>query len=167
MASKPAITPQLFDPLPGQFAIRTKDAGTFITARQFGGTEVDALITSSKIVEATEHFTFEGYLSPPTHIKTAGNYYVIAFGGGGMGGGPNDGLTFSTFDTVLPDNNWGFFEIHGPDSTGLFTITTITGNYVTAVDGGGQSTRAFHTDAVVASAWEQFYITKLGDLGQG
>ena len=167
MASKPAITPQLFDPLPGQFAIRTKDAGTFITARQFGGTEVDALITSSKIVEATEHFTFEGYLSPPTHIKTAGNYYVIAFGGGGMGGGPNDGLTFSTFDTVLPVNNWGFFEIHGPDSTGLFTITTITGNYVTAVDGGGQSTRAFHTDAVVASAWEQFYITKLGDLGQG
>jgi hypothetical protein len=167
VASKPAITPQLFDPLPGQFAIRTRNGGSFVRARLFGGTEVDALITPSQQFDSTGRFTFEGYLIAPTHIKTAGGYYVIAFGGGGIGGvPPNDNLAFNTFYTVFPADNWGFFEIHGPDSTGLFTITTLTGNYVTAVDGGGQSTSAFHTDAVKASTWEQFYITKVGDLGQ-
>lgn len=167
MASKTAITPHLLNTLPGQFAIRTRVEGSFITARGFGGTEVDALITPGQIVEATEHFTLAGYLTPPTNIQTADGHYVIAFGGGGMGAGPNDGLTFSTFDTALPDNNWGLFQIKGPDSNGMFTITTLTNNYVTAVGGGGKSTQAFHTDATTASGWEQFYITKLGDLGSG
>ncbi len=164
MASKTAITPHLFDVLPGQFAIRTRNWGSFVVGKDL--TEVDALTTPSQQLSAAATFSFEGYLSPPTHIKTFGHHYVLAFGGGGVGGvPPNDNLAFSTLYTVLPPDNWGFFEIHGPDSTGLFTITTLTGNFVTAVAGGGQSTSAFHTDATVASTWEQFYITSVGNLG--
>lgn len=163
MAPKTTITPRTFDTIPGQFAIRTKQDGTFVSARNL--TEVDALITPSQTVEASGYFIFEGYLTGPTHIKTfGGGYYVIAEQGGNFGAA-NELLTFSTIYTELPTTNWGFFEIHGPDSGGLFTITTLTGNYVTAVDGGGLSTRAFHTDAVTASTWEQFYITKIGNLG--
>jgi hypothetical protein len=162
VAPKTAIKPNLFDPLPGQFAIRTRNAGTFVTSKDL--TEVDALTTPSKVLNVNNRFSFEGYLSPPTHIKTYGGYYVIAEDGGGFTV-PNDLLTFSTIYTTYPTTNWGFFEIHGPDPTGLFTITTLTGNYVTAVDGGGQTTKAFHTNATVASTWEQFYITAVGNLG--
>ena len=164
VASETAIKPHLFDPLPGQFAIRTRNAGTFVSARLSGGQNLDALITPSKVLNVTNRFSFEGYLSPPSRLKTYSGNYVVAVGGGGIGASL-DLYTFYTIPTVPPTNNFAFFEIHGPDPTGLFTITTLTGNYVTAVDGGGQSTSAFHTDAVKASTWEQFYITAVGNLG--
>jgi len=47
----------------------------------------------------------------------------------------------------------------------MWTIETADNHFVTAVGGGGKSTRAFHTDATKPLAWEWFYLLKCGDLG--
>jgi hypothetical protein len=43
--------------------------------------------------------------------------------------------------------------------------TNNTGNYLTAVGGGGRTTDVLHTDAIRADAWEQFTFVDAGDGG--
>jgi hypothetical protein len=42
------------------------------------------------------------------------------------------------------------------------TIQTATGNYVTAVSGGGRTSDVLHTDATQAKDWERFRLIDLG-----
>ena len=167
MPPQTTVTPVIFEPPPSQFAIRTLVAKRFVTARLGGGQNLDALITIAQAVGPDEKFIIEGLFAPPTRFKTSGGFYVVAANGGGIGG--NTGEDIYTFTTAVADPGGGaWFEIHGPiPGRGIYTLTTFTGNYVTAVDGGGLATRAFHTDAVRPSTWEEFYITKVGDLGSG
>lgn len=43
------------------------------------------------------------------------------------------------------------------------SIQTNTGNYLTAVGGGGRTTDALHTDATRASTWEKFVLIDVGE----
>ncbi|MFN8489161.1 MAG: hypothetical protein U0350_16360 [Caldilineaceae bacterium] len=43
------------------------------------------------------------------------------------------------------------------------SVQTITGNYLTAIDGGGRSTDAIHTDATQIREWERFKLINLGN----
>jgi hypothetical protein len=43
------------------------------------------------------------------------------------------------------------------------TIQTNTGNYLTAVGGGGRTTDVLHTDATRASSWEKFVLIDIGE----
>lgn len=42
-------------------------------------------------------------------------------------------------------------------------IQTNTGNYLTAVGGGGRTTDVLHTDATRASSWEKFVLVDIGE----
>jgi hypothetical protein len=94
-------------------------------------------------------------------MLTAGTFLVSARGGGGIGAS-NDLETFQTEAGGLTPAT--LFVLGGLNANGTSTIKTATGNFVTAVGGGSQATRAFHTDATVASTWEQFYIAITGDV---
>jgi hypothetical protein len=158
--------PPDFGPLPGQFAIRNFLTNTLISARDGGHHSIDALVTDATAIGENERFFFER--TPPgwTVMKTANNYYVSASHGGGVGGNQDDTQTFQTERTALADD--AVFAVTGPNiSNGTTLIATFNHHFVTALGGGGKSTRAFHTDAVKASTWEQFYVLKCGDLGDG
>jgi hypothetical protein len=43
------------------------------------------------------------------------------------------------------------------------TIQTNTGNYLTAVGGGGRTSDVLHTDATKASTWEKFVLVDIGE----
>ncbi len=43
------------------------------------------------------------------------------------------------------------------------TIQTYTGNYLTAVGGGGRTTDVLHTDATRALSWEKFVLVDIGE----
>ena len=61
---------------------------------------------------------------------------------------------------------WETFELLEL-SPGIYALQTETGNYVTAVNGGGMGEAAnklpLHTDATRASTWEQFMLVPIGD----
>jgi hypothetical protein len=149
-------------PFPGQFVIRTFLTNNLVTARP-GNHSVDAIVSNATSIGPNEKFTLEES-GPPlgTTLRTASNFFVSARGNIGAAG---DTGTFQTEET-LPDNN-AKFTLAGPATNGSWTIRLLDGHFVTAVGGGGQATRAFHTDATVAKSWESFYILKTGDLGSG
>jgi hypothetical protein len=155
-----------FGSLPGEFTIRAYLKNTLLTARDGGHHSIDALVTSATSIGPNERFRLEGFQPDFTLIRTAGNFFVSARGAGGIGGnGSDDSQTFQTERTALADD--ALFRVEGPSAAGTFTIRTFNGHFVTALGGGGKSTRAFHTDATKALSWEFFYILKTGDLGSG
>jgi hypothetical protein len=157
--------PPAFGPLPGEFALKTYLRGTPVSARDGGHHSIDALITLPSVLGPYQKFRLESMQPDFTTFKTAGNYYVSARGGGGTGGSSDDSQTFQTERQIIADD--ALFRVDGPSANGTSTVKTWTGNFVTALGGGGKSTRAFHTDAVQARSWELFYLVKAGDLGDG
>jgi hypothetical protein len=157
--------PPAFGALPGDFAIRTYLKNTLLTARDGGHHSIDALMTGATSVGPNERFKMEGFQPDYTILRTAGGFYLTARGAGGIGGNDDDTQTFQTERTVLADD--ALFRLEGPGGSGTFTIGTFNGRFVTALGGGGKTTRAFHTDATRASTWELFYVLKGGDLGSG
>jgi hypothetical protein len=149
--------------LTGQFIIRTYKSNNLVTARDGGHHTIDALISSGTSPGANDKFTFD-VANSKVFLRTAGNYLLSAAQGGGVGAS-NDSATFQTERRELADD--ALFALDGPATNGAFTIATLDGHFVTAVGGGGHPTRAFHTDATVASTWEKFYLLKTGDLDSG
>lgn len=150
---------------PGQFIIKTYLKGSPITARDGGGHNSDALITSATTVGPNEKFELATYPEQLgfTFISftTSGGDFVTAVNGGGV---TDAAKAFDTTSSILSD--FALFSIGGPAGDGTYTISTRR-NYVTALGGGGKSTDAFHTDAAQTDTWEYFYILKSGDLGDG
>lgn len=150
--------------LSGKFLIRCYRGGNFVTATGGGHHSIDALISSATTPGPNEVFTINDSDNFKVFFFTAGNVILSARNGGGIGAS----LDTETFQTerieLAPD---ALFALTQAGQDGTFSIQTETGNFVTAVGGGGHPTRAFHTDATAASTWEKFYLLKTGDLGSG
>jgi len=155
----------VYGTVPGQFCIRTYLKNNPITARDGGHHSIDALVTNATSIGRNERFTIEKGFGPFTTLfKTSGGYYVSAIGGGGADTSL-DAQTFQTERTEVADD--ARFMLIGPSVGGQSWIRTFKGHFVTALHGGGISTRAFHTDATQGSTWEAFFLLKCGDLGSG
>jgi hypothetical protein len=144
----------------GQFIIKTYLKGNLITARDGGGHNRDALITSATTVGPNEIFQLETEQPDFIIFTTSGGDWVAAVDGGGATAAA---AAFDTTGRNLTD--FVLFRIDGPRGNGAYTIGTWRENFVTALGGGGKSTEAFHTDAIQANTWEYFYVLKSGDLG--
>jgi hypothetical protein len=138
--------------LPGEFAIRTWDKNTYLSGLPHTGT----VITAATTLGSTEKFKLTAYTPEFTIIQTTSNGFSVTVA-------PEGGLNLSQ---GIPENS--LFTLKGPMQTaGLFNILTRNGPFLSAVDGGGQTSNAFLTDVTVAQDWEAFWVVKSGDLGSG
>lgn len=153
---------------PGEFAFRTS-RGYYLTAVNGGGRPGDPTVTTSATAAgAWEKFKLSIASPPSPHDKTfqtSSGHYVTAVNGGGM--------TANVLHTdATQAKDWERFRvlylgIGVPSAPTYYAIQTIRGNYLTAVNAGGQSQDAVHTDATQIKGWEQFRIVKCGDPGSG
>lgn len=91
-------------------------------------------------------------------FRTKKGYYLTAIDGGGRSAAP----TIITAATSA--GPWEKFRIVVADpavTTFDKSFQTATGTYVTAVNGGGMTSDALHTDATQVRGWEQFRINNL------
>jgi len=154
-------TPQFTNSLPGEFAIRTRDI-YFFTARSGGGQSDDAITTSATTVEPNEKFKLTRGSAGFWTIQTLRGYYLSATGGS------SDDLHSLQTDLLHDQRDNALFRLVPFRGFPFrYSIQTFSGHYVTALDGGGRSTAAFHTDARKVSTWETFDFVKCGDLGTG
>jgi hypothetical protein len=108
-------------------------------------------------VEAQDNFSRGSFA-----LQTANGNYVTAVNGGGVGGSNEGSSPFHTDATHY--STWEHFVIVPVDEKLLnIALQTASGNYVTAVNGGGiggpnESPSVLHTDAISVRAWEIFYI---------
>ena len=91
-------------------------------------------------------------------IWTAGGYYFLSApdGGGHINNTAIQTEIHYAPGTILGD--WLKFTLWS-DSVGHFAFQTSGGNFITAVNGGGLSGNAIHTDATSIAAWEEFQVT--------
>jgi hypothetical protein len=137
---------------------------TYLAARDGGHHTIDAVVTTAATAGPYEKFTFQTFQPSYTLIKAAGGYYVSAIGAGCLGANHDETQILQTERTGLADD--ALFRMYATiPGYGAFTIQTYGGYYLTALGGGGKPTCAFHTDAVKASTWEYFWVSKCGDLG--
>jgi|tagenome__1003787_1003787.scaffolds.fasta_scaffold20937770_1 hypothetical protein len=176
-------------PLPGKFAIHTYN-NYRLTAVDGGGRTTDAIRTDSGFftsdIEPFQQFTLwrdpsryhpdssnQGKWYHRYAIQTANGNYLTAVGGGGS----NDPNAIHTDATQA--RAWEMFGIVNgltPGDTEFFPVTSdanaafvvASGNYLTAVGGGGKTSNALHTDATQVRGWEWFQPVRVGyDLGDG
>jgi hypothetical protein len=171
-----AVCAEAGELLPGEFIVRTYLKNTLWTAHDTDHPDaLDAVVTTATSIGPNERFKLT--LTPPNDImfQTAGGHYLSATGNIHPGNGdPRRALqTYTTFDLatahfrlVNPYRQAGHTNIVWP-WMGYFTIQTASPYFLTAVGGGGQSTAAFHTDALHTKEWEFFWVLKCGDLGSG
>ena len=163
------------DPLPGEFIIRTYLKNTLLTTHDGDSSALDAVVTTATSIGPNERFKLT--LTPPNDVmfQTAGGHYLSASGNIHPGNGDprralqaytTSDLATAHFRLVNPYRQAGHTNIVMP-WMGYFTIQTASPYFLTAVGGGGQSTAAFHTDALHTKEWEFFWVLKCGDLGSG
>jgi hypothetical protein len=94
-------------------------------------------------------------------FRTTKGFYLTAIDGGGRSAAP----TIVTAATSA--GAWERFRIVVGDPAPLYdkNFQTATGNYVTAVNTGGMTSDALHTDATQARSWEQFRMVDLSEAG--
>ena len=121
-----------------------------------------ALHTDATAVGPWETFTWIG-VDPNTNkfaLLTVNGDYITAVNGGNMGG-PNDSSSPVHTDAAVP-GPWEALRIL-PQPNGKVAIQTATGNYLTAVMGGGYggpNIVPIHTDATAVGPWETFTLVK-------
>ncbi len=100
-------------------------------------------------------------------IQTANGNYLTAVNGGGLGG-PNTGAAAVPVHTdASVAGSWETFTIIWLNSSFTqFALKTLSGNYVTAVNGGGvggpnSSAAPIHTDAKAVGPWETLRVNLL------
>jgi hypothetical protein len=157
-------SPPAFGMLPGEFTLRTFLKDTYLTARDGGRHSIDAVITTATTPGVNERYRIETFQPSYVSFHTSGNYFVSARGNGGIGGNNDDTQTLQTERQGLADDILWRLNYN---SAGTFSLKTYGGNLLTALGGGGKSTRAFHTDATQWNTWENFWISKCGALGSG
>ena len=92
-------------------------------------------------------------------FRTQKGYYLTAINGGGRSGDP------TIITSAISAGPWEKFKlaIATPPSPHDKTVqTATTGNFVTAVNGGGMTANVLHTDATQAKDWERFRLIDLG-----
>ena len=97
-------------------------------------------------------------------FRTKKGFYLTAVSGGGR----SDAPTIITEATSA--GPWEKFRIVVADpSVNAFdkSFQTATGNFVTAVNGGGMTSDALHTDATQIRGWEEFRMNDLSLLDSG
>ena len=162
-----------------QLAIKTSDGRHYLTAVNGGGLGEPsgiALNTNAQTAGAWETFkivVLSGgpyFGSPNTTfaIQTSGGNYVTAVNGGGIGG-PNDASSPIHADatTIGPWEKFTF-NVTNPTAPGQYepivNIQTLSGDYLTAVNGGGiggLNNIPIHTDAKTAGQWETFSVVPI------
>lgn len=159
-----APNPPAFGALPGDFTIRTYLKNTPLSARDGRHHSIDAVITVPSVIGPYQRFKLASAQPDFTTIQTAGGYYVNATGGYGDG---YDAAQALQTELKSPQNDIALFRVDGPSVEGTMTIKSFSGNFLTALGGGGKANGAFHTDATKANIWEYFWIFKCGELGSG
>ena len=102
-----------------------------------------------------------GYFLIQTVLK---KNYLTAVGGGGR-------ITDVIHTNATQPRSWERFrlipypQVGGSSTPGSFAIQTASGNYLTAVSGGGRTTDVLHTDATRIAAWEKFSLQVLTNPG--
>ena len=89
-------------------------------------------------------------------------HYLSAVRGGGIGGANNASSPIHTDASWL--GPWEILTLVYDEGTGIVTIQTPNGRYLTAVNGGGfggQETLPIHTDAKEPREWETFSFVVL------
>jgi hypothetical protein len=102
------------------------------------------------------------------YIKTVNGFYLTAVNGGGVGP-----IAGQASVALYSNGTQAQALVRGPESFqlvpiagGQYAIQTITGNYVTAVNGGGiggpnDGSSPFHTDQVKPDGWELFILSQI------
>lgn len=146
---------------PGERTIRTKS--THFVSTPPGRTDGDEVVTSAINSGPHERFAFYGMAPNYTLIKTASGKFLSAMNGGGISNSSTRFILRAERTQVADD---ALFKFHSP-APGYepYTIQTSKSFYLTAIAGGGQSTKAFNTNATQANAWEKFQINQCGALG--
>ncbi|MFZ0317741.1 MAG: hypothetical protein WAL56_01340 [Candidatus Sulfotelmatobacter sp.] len=180
----PAIPPPQL--LPGQFAIQTFLKETFLTAVAGGGRIADAIHTDATQVGAWEKFNLWAYSGRDTTpenpegftqyaVQTQSGNYITAMEGGGR----TDDVLHTDATQALAWEKFGLipqspsFSLYPPnyqlthDSPWYYAIPTKTGNYLTALGGGGDTDPSVHSDATKIASWELFRLIKCGELMSG
>jgi hypothetical protein len=163
----------LIQDAPWYYAIAT-EKGNYLTALGGGGQIADpALHSDATKVSAWELFRLicSGPLTSGRQytLRPVAGFTLAAVNGGGQ---VTSGLIMAAVD-VVDRKQWAKFTLlQQPDGT--FALQTISGNYVTAVAGGGvpqiipdtggEASDVFHTDAVQIGTWEKFRILDQGDF---
>jgi len=93
-------------------------------------------------------------------FKTTRSYYLTAISGGGRFTEP------TIISASMSAGPWEQFQIVvNPANPYDKSFQVMTGNYVTAVNGGGMTSDALHTDATLINRWEQFRMIDLSEGG--
>ena len=146
--------------LPGEFAIRTSDTNNYLSWLYDQSSGTGTVITSATTLGQTEKFKLTAWTPQFTLIQTLDLQNVTVAPEGGLTIG--DPIEEASLFTLIGPN-YGFYN----GLYGLSHIRTRSGFFVSAVDGGGQTSNAFLTDITTAQDWEGFWILKTGDLGSG
>jgi hypothetical protein len=139
--------------------------GFFLTAAGGGSIAGANGVMNTNRTQAQAWETFSCHLTAPNQLslQTANGRWVTAVNeGGSQYGGPNaDPLEIQTNQTQA--SCWETFQIATTDSNQC-TLKTNTGNFVTAVNGGGigdndkQNALPIHTNAMQQGPWETFNL---------
>jgi hypothetical protein len=105
-------------------------------------------------------------------LRTANGHYLTAANGGGLAG-PRSGAGATAINTNSTlAQGWEVFSLIPVNSAAAnppqFAIQTASGNFVTAVQGGGiggpnNATSPIHSDALKVGTWETFVVTPLNN----
>jgi hypothetical protein len=158
---------------PWYYAIAT-DKGNYLTALGGGGhTEDPTMHSDATQIKSWKLFRLicsgelmSGYQYA---FRPVDGYTLAAVDGGGH---VKVGLFLAAFSDAAR-KPWAKFTLLR-QADGSYALQTLTGNYVTAVGGGGigpylsggggQEADVFHTDAVHIQSWEKFRIIDQGDF---
>jgi hypothetical protein len=172
--------------LPGQFAIQTFLSETFLTAVAGGGRIANAVHANGTVVGPTEKFRLwasstrqhtpenpEGFLQYA--IQTENGTYITAVSGGGRSSDvlhtdaaqPSKWEQFGLIPQVSQPSIYPSYYDMRHSSPWYYAIATNTGNYLTALGGGGHTDPSMHSDATKIGAWELFRLIKCGELMSG
>ena len=99
-----------------------------------------------------------GEFAISTYLKSA---YITALGGGGL----TVGAVNTMPNSIGPYQRFKLLKAGAQDQH--YFIQTSSGNFLTAVSGGGRTTDVFHTDATQPLDWEKFKFGLPSGVGWG
>jgi hypothetical protein len=153
----------------GLFTVSIQTANkNYLTAVGTGGKLTDAIHSDAVTAGAWEAFTFKkcgdiGVGFQCFIIPAPGGLPITAINGGNQ---VQNTLGVYSLSSSAPQA-WAQFNLV-LQPNGSYGIQTISGYYLTAVDGGGldygtPTSDNIHTNASLAQAWEQFRFIEIGD----